>query len=368
MKVTTEPIALEPASPEEADAVRGALEEGYGIACDAVSRYAEKTTSAVYRCSVPGKEPVVVKRIGWTGDLGAIRRAADVGAWLRALGVALPKILKTLDGDTVAKDGDATYQALEHLPGEHFSCRIEEWASAGSALGKLHAAGAALLRDRPSLAEAISRDIPVQMPYEESRAMYLSGLRETFLEDHDCAFPKVCAAFRDALPNLEAAMDSVDSAFAGKTLPSGIVHNDFHTNNGLFLEDGSFSGFLDLDQIGVGLLVWDIGNTLFSFASNAVARGEESRVREFTEAFLEAYGKERPLESGERELIVAAGVRWDLLRIFRSLRRHRFEGDRFPGNIRKIEERLIPRVRKAPEMFGFLDGLTLPEAGFRGIK
>jgi Ser/Thr protein kinase RdoA (MazF antagonist) len=195
----------------------------------------------------------------------------------------------------------------------------------------------------------------VQLPYEESRGLYLSGLRETLLAAHDCSFPEVCAAFRDAVGLLDAAMERVDAAFAAAQPTVGIVHNDFHTNNGLYLADGSFSGFLDMDQVGVGPLVWDIGNTIFSFASNALGSAAPERLPELTAAFLAGYHRENPLAVEDYLLIVPAGLRWDLMRILRSLRRHRFENDRFPGNIKKIKDRLIERVSRFPEILGFID-------------
>jgi Ser/Thr protein kinase RdoA (MazF antagonist) len=150
-------------------------------------------------------------------------------------------------------------------------------------------------------------------------------------------------------------MERVDAAKASVHPTVGVVHNDFHVNNGLYLEDGSFSGFLDMDQAGVGPLVWDVGNSIFSFASNALGSVGPERLPELVAAFLSGYGRERRLSVEEYLLIVPAGLRWDLMRILRSLRRHRFENDRFPGNIRKIKDRLIERVRRFPEILGFVD-------------
>jgi Ser/Thr protein kinase RdoA (MazF antagonist) len=352
MFVRTEPIETAFVSPEEYERVRKILEDFYRFKVVDVKKFVEQTAaSRVYKCALEDARTVVVKNNFWDGrkNRNAVYGLSEI---LRKKGVALPEIFKTDDGKFEVRDksaGDQSWAVFAFAPGEHFMSRPEEFESAGRALGIFHRCGLEIDQDLAKMSDA------TLMPYEESRDYYKSGLREKLLAEHECSVPDVCAAFRSKVELFETTMQFVDSSgLDSPVLTRGFLHNDFHTNNCLFLPDGGFSAFLDIDQAGMGPIIWDIGNTVTSFVSNALGKNPQADIESLVRMFLMAYHRECPLAAAEHELILAAGLRWDLLRILRSLRRHRFESNCPEVLLVKIKNRLLPRIEALPKILVFI--------------
>ncbi|MBI1975626.1 MAG: phosphotransferase [Candidatus Vogelbacteria bacterium] len=370
MLTKTEPVSLGPIELHEAKNITAILSDQYGlfVRTGSITRFLEKTLSSrVYRAVLADGRAVVVKESFWYNDPGAksatagtaLQEAFEVSELLAKRGVPLPRVYPKARAleypQFVFKDEatDSYFSVLDFCSGEHFSGRMEEFGSSGAALGKFHREGRLLGHGRR---ETILEHIPFEKPYEESRTLWDNGLRETLLADHPCAFPEVCASFRENISLIERIMALVDTSEVNASdRVSGIVHNDFHVNNGLYRADGSFSCFLDIDQMSHAPLVWDIGNTLVSLVSNFITeRSESGDIELVVREFLVGYRGEFAISREELLLITAAGLRWDLLRILRSLRRHRFEDDRLSGLYGKLKIRLIPRFERIPEIFAFI--------------
>jgi Ser/Thr protein kinase RdoA (MazF antagonist) len=153
---------------------------------------------------------------------------------------------------------------------------------------------------------------------------------------------------------IDAAIDCVTEGFKEKLLQKGILHNDFNYANGLYDEKGNLTSFLDTEQLGVGPYTWDLGNTLASFYSKFKSKMTQKEFEERVRAFLQRYHQIHPLPHEEYELILASTERWDVMRVLRTLRRHHYEGNRFPELLPKITERLLPRLRELPSVFNFM--------------
>ncbi len=368
MFVKTEEIKLAVVSVEEAAMLAQILVEQYGLEMvpGSLGRFTEKTAaSKVYKCDARGTGPVVIKRSFWydassrdafAAAMGAYEKAYALSEALRERGVVLAKTFQNKKGSYVTQIGHEAVIVSVFADGSHFTSRDEEFAASGAALGVFHREGAAYLKENPEEAIAIAKDIPVEKPYEDSRPIYEKSLRAELAVDHgDCAAKDVCAAIREQIGEIDKAMDYVDaSAVTSAGLSFGVLHNDFHTNNALFLPDGRMSIFLDIDQIGVGPHIWDVGNTLFSYGSNFLKNHTAEEFESRVAKFLRAYRREFPLPMAEYKLILAAGMRWDLMRIWRSIRRHRYENNRLPELLPKIKDRLIPRLVGMPKVFEFL--------------
>ncbi len=365
MIVKTEPVETAPATEAEAARVGKVLAVffGFSVRPRGVERFLEKTvSSSVYKCALTDGQSVVVKASGWVKDRASLEKACASSEALRKRGAALPRIYHSSSGAFAVEADGECFQAVEFAAGEHFSSKPEEFAAAGAALARFHAAGRVILKEFPEESEAIARAIPVQMPYEESRKLYGEELRERLLAEHECAFPEICQSFRDNISLIDRTIGLIDgSGLNSPDLAFGILHNDFHANNGLFLPDGSFSAFLDIDQVGVGPLVFDIGNTISSFVSNAVGHGREREIEKLIGLFLSSYHAVLPLEYRNYQLVVAAALRWDMMRILRSLRRHRFDNNRMSGLLPKIKARLLPRIEALPRILSFINKDWLDE-------
>lgn len=367
MLTKTETVEAVAASVADKEWIVAMLREDYGLVVspESVFKFLEKTASShVYRAVVSDGRTVVIKRSFWYTDpkanYGAARvaleTAYEVSESLAARGVPLPRLFVARgrgDSRYVVRAGRDFVSVFQFCEGEHFSGQIAEFRSVGEALGIFHREGRVLGK---KIERRILADIPVEKPYEDSRALWDTGLRETLLAAHKCAFPAVCGAFRDNIALIEKTMELVDAS--GVNAPErvrGLVHNDFHVNNGLYRPDGSFSCFLDIDQVSVAPLVWDIGNTLVSLISNFVTReGSESDIEKVVREFFRGYRREHTIPHEELLLIVPAGLRWDLLRLLRSLCRHRFENDRLSGLYDKIATRIIPRFKRIPALLSFI--------------
>lgn len=357
MKVLTEPIVLALVPKEEGLKISGFLQSVFALSCSPqhIFRFQEKTSSAVYKCALDGGQTVVVKQSFFVNDSSALEKAYEVSEALRTRGVPLPEVFRSKGGGFVGRSGEVQLVVQAFIGGEHFCAKPEEFVASGAALGKLHAAGAQYLAEHPQERERIQKMIPVEKSYEESRDQYAGTLRTAFLAEHECTVPKVCEAFRVHVGALEVVMEQIDgSGVNASERLSGVLHNDFHTNNALFAENGTLTTFLDIDQVGIGPFVWDVGNTLASFFSNAVTQGTVEEFPRNAAAFLRAYHREHPLSLEEYRLLAVASQRWDMMRILRSLTRHHFENNRLPGLLPKIADRLIPRAIQLPSYWSFL--------------
>lgn len=359
MKVDTVTIGYAPIADEVRRSIIAVLSEKFGLVAvpESVVQFTEETaSSSVYRATLTDGVQVVVKTSIWVGPGPALEKVYEVSEVLRAAGVPMARTFRAHDGFFAGEAGGKQYIVQSFVSGDHFSARPEEFAAAGAALGSFHKAGAAYLAAHPEEDALIPQLIPVEKPYEESRALYSTGLRDTLLSAHTCSVPTVCAAFREQVAVIDRVIAEVDaSAVNAPERQRGLLHNDFHTNNALFAADGSLNCFLDLDQMGVGPYIWDVGNTLASFASNVYTRNHDTDFTPLAAAFLTAYHHTHPLSADEYHLTVMASQRWDVMRMLRSLRRHHFENDRLPGLLPKIADRLIPRLTRFPTMMSFLD-------------
>lgn len=286
----------------------------------------------------------------------ALERVYSVAARLAERGVPLQSARRTLQGGSVVKWNGLPAVLLEYREGLPFDGSDAQFASAGAALADFHRTGAGLLKDEKGLRERIIVEVPVEKPYEESRALYLrGGFRAKLLALHACAEQATCDAVRAAIPLLDKTIAFIDASFekAG-ILTESILHNDFSHANGLYRADGTFAAFLDVDQLGVGPCVFDIGNTLASFATEFLKKGTQKELEKRVNTFLTAYRAGFPLPEQEYVLVLAATEQWDVMRILRTLRRHHFENNRLPDLMPKITKRFLPRIASAPEWFGFL--------------
>ncbi len=359
MKVDTVAIGYAPVTDEVRTRIVTVLAERFQLPVlpESIVQFTEETaSSAVYRVTGQDGQSYVVKTSIWVGPGPALEKVYEVSEALRLAGVPMAQTVRTTDGRFAGESGGKQYIVQSFVSGDHFSARPEEFTAAGAALGHFHQAGATYLAAHPQEEALIPQLIPVEKPYEESRALYSTGLRDTLLSTHTCSVPTVCAAFREQVAVIDRVIAEIDaSSVNAADRQHGLLHNDFHTNNALFAADGSLNCFLDLDQMGVGPYIWDVGNTLASFASNVYTRNQDTDFTPLAAAFLTAYHQTHPLPAEEYRLTVMASQRWDVMRMLRSLRRHHFENDRLPGLLPKIADRLIPRLTRFPAMMSFLD-------------
>jgi Ser/Thr protein kinase RdoA (MazF antagonist) len=242
---------------------------------------------------------------------------------------------------------------------------VEECSAVGDVLGMFHACGESYLKAYPEEWDVLPAMIPFEKPYEESRVLYENGFREQLLRVHTCSVPKVCHAIRESIEEIDRLLCLVDTSEVAAHIRSrGLLHNDVHTRNVLFFNH-SAQALLDIDQMGIGPFVWDLGNTIASYTWDIAHRGMKEKLPEFIGSLLRAYHTIHPLSLEEYLLVVSASQRWDLQRILRSLRRHHYENDRLSDLLPKIIDRFLPRVQQLPTLLSFLNSEWLQREVFR---
>lgn len=304
----------------------------------------------------------VLKGSLWYGGfvknpVAALECVYEVAARLAKLAVPLQTARRALSGGFVSVFNGLPTVLLEYKEGLSFDGSEAHFAGAGAALAGFHKTGMELLKKDSGLSEKIHAKVPVEKPYEKSRELYLhGGFREKLLTPHECANRETCDAVHAAIPLLDKTIAFIDKSFAraGK-LSEGILHNDFSWANGLYNPDGSFVSFLDVDQLGIGPFILDIGNTLASFATEFLKKGTQKELEHLVNSFLLAYLRVFLLPAREYMLVLAATQRWDVMRVLRTMRRHHFENNRLPDLVPKVSKRFLPRIAAAPEWFKFLE-------------
>jgi homoserine kinase type II len=98
-----------------------------------------------------------------------------------------------------------------------------------------------------------------------------------------------------------AFQNHIAASAAYAALPRGPIHADLFRDNVMF-EDGALTGFFDFYFAGVDSWLFDIAVCLNDWCID-LPTGRHDAVR--AEAFLQAYGRVRPLASAERRLLPA---------------------------------------------------------------
>ncbi len=367
MQAKAKEIRLAKVSKDKEKELIDILEKNYNffVVSDTVERFSETTASSkVYRCQIKEGGQIVIKRSFWYNDedkkntqdsAEILEKVYSVSEELRKRGIKLPRIISNKNNKFITTTKSDQIMISEFINGKKFTLADREFFSIGSTLGQLHKTGLQYLKDYPKEYKAIEIGIPVEKPYEESRAMYYKGLREDLLADHQCSAPEVCKTVKQNIKIIDETIEYIDNSdINSKSLSRGILHNDLNRKNIFFNSEGEVISVLDIDQVGVGPLIWDVGNTLASFAWEFHKINSLDIFEQKVKLFLQAYHEASPLPAKEYELCLAANQRWDVMRILRSLRRHHYENDRLPGLLPKIKDRIIPRIIAASRIFFFL--------------
>lgn len=230
--------------------VNAVLEDEHGI------RY-------VARCCLRNRDPA---RIGFQLDLQE---------HLRAMGLPVPAVVATKNGDqTILVDGE-TWVTFEHIAGSGYESGSDpQLESAAGRLRDFHDAGRTFRG--PTVADDT---IPDLRRWWTHGGEELDKLREMFVGrgvDDELAFMSHWRAkLVGALP-----LSVVDE------LPTAWLHGDYHGEN-LAFRDGEVVGIFDFDVANHGWRLDDIARALYYFAgvSSGVRRLSQRRAETFVAGF-----------------------------------------------------------------------------------
>jgi homoserine kinase type II len=194
-------------------------------------------------------------------------------------GIPVPDPQANKDGDILLSVQGKPACVVNRLRGKsELAPSAEHCATVGAMLARMHLAGRDYSRQQPNL-RALSwwnETIPVVLPYlDPSQAQLIQS--ELAYQNHVAA----------------------SSAYAA--LPRGPVHADLFRDNVMF-EGSELTGFFDFYFAGVDTFLFDLAVCLNDWCID-LATGKASHERQ--SAFLQAYGRVRPLETAERSLLPA---------------------------------------------------------------
>jgi Ser/Thr protein kinase RdoA (MazF antagonist) len=207
------------------------------------------------------------------------------------------------DGRPYARDAaGAPWRTLTFIDGARAGARFDrpEEAAEGAALAAALVAGLADLD--PPLPEVIPGFHDVV-----ARLGHLEQARDADV----CARAAECAAVADAIGDHAGVATTVAGARTAGALPERTVHNDAKVENLLFdARTGAGVCLVDLDTVGPGTVLFDVGDLVRSGAVRAAEDGDPSGLtvdHEIVAAVHEGYAGAGFLAPGEVDLLPLAG-------------------------------------------------------------
>ncbi|MGB5901373.1 MAG: homoserine kinase [Xanthobacteraceae bacterium] len=191
---------------------------------------------------------------------------------LAAYGIVCPQPVKTRDGTTLGVLAGRPAAIIDFLEGVWpRKPNVTHCTAVGQALAKLHLAG---------------RDFPMT----RANALSVKGWRPLL----DQAASRADTVQHGLKAFLTAELDYLEARWPSD-LPRGIIHADLFPDNVLFVGE-DLSGLIDFYFACNDILAYDVAICLNAWCFEADHSFNVTKAR----AFLNAYGKERPLSEAEQ--------------------------------------------------------------------
>jgi homoserine kinase type II len=212
-------------------------------------------------------------------------------AHLAGHGIVCPQPVRMKSGETLSELAGRPAAIIDFLEGVWpRKPNVMHCAAIGQALAKLHLAG---------------RDFPMR----RANALSVAGWRRLFEQ----AAPRADSVQQGLAAFLAAELDHLEKSWP-TGLPDGVIHADLFPDNALFLGD-RLSGLIDFYFACNDILAYDVTICLNAWCFEADHSFNVTKAR----AFLNAYGRERPLSAAEQEalplLARGAAIRFLLTRL-----------------------------------------------------
>lgn len=234
------------------------------------------------------------------------RVTAHLAARAQAAGLPAVHLRGAADGATVARDADgAVWRTLSFLDGTRSHHRFDTPAQAAAAA----AAAARLVADLADLPPPPLAEVILGFHDVVGR---IGRLEQAMVADAGGRLDR-CRPEAEAVLAAAGLASDVARARADGRLPDRLVHNDAKADNILFDEgSGEVACLVDLDTVGPGTVLFDIGDLVRSGAPSGPEDGPpgELDVRaDVVEAILDGYAEAGAafLTPGELALFPRAG-------------------------------------------------------------
>jgi homoserine kinase type II len=195
---------------------------------------------------------------------------------LAAHGINCPQPLKNKSGEALSTLAGRPAAIINFLEGVWpRKPNAAHCAGVGQALAKMHLAG---------------RDFKMS----RANALSVSGWRPLFEQ----AAPRADEVQHGLGAFLGAELDYLEGNVWPKDLPSGVIHADLFPDNVFFLGD-RLSGIIDFTFACDDMLAYDVAICLNAWCFESDCSFNVTKAR----AFLNAYGRERPLSEAEQNAL-----------------------------------------------------------------
>lgn len=215
-------------------------------------------------------------------------------------------LVESLDGNTLIDHDGRTYELFSFINGHRFDNSNPAAAESGRVLAHFHD----ILRDFPE-EPSLKR-----MSFHQGTKVHgvLDEITDVLTESEE---KQSCEGIEGTIGYIQeqyqAAHKTVEAA-GFSTLPSGIVHGDWHPGNTLY-KDGEIIAVIDFDSLRVSPRITDIANGVLQFS---MKMGESEDVDSWPDSFrghtiqsiVQAYDQFTvlPLMASERSIIPALMV------------------------------------------------------------
>jgi Ser/Thr protein kinase RdoA (MazF antagonist) len=265
-----------------------------------VRDYPRGSRQAPKACFKAGDDEYLLKR--HTASDGVERRiqfAHEIQLFLASHAYPTAGPVLATDGRSIVVHQGYYYELFRFITSRRCDASIEEIATCGGAMGKMH---------------GILDQFPGEPP--TGRGTYHANSEvKTVLG----RLPRRLAMFPGAGPikaiqetcdllgvRYQAAADAVDATGALET-PGTMIHGDWHPGNVRFHENGSIAAVLDFDRLRVAPRTIDLANGMLQFVQAAEARLTGSQTlqalgRSRLQAMVMGYGRHAPWPLEEEEL------------------------------------------------------------------
>jgi len=292
------------------------------------------------------------RRAAGRDDQGQVVFAHAVQHMLSEHRFPVAGLVESLDGNTLIDHDGRTYELFRFICGHRFDNSTPAAAESGRVLAHFHD----ILREFPA------EPCPHRMSFHQGTKVLdvLGEITNVLAKSEGTQSSEGIADTLGYLQEQYQAAHKTVEAEGFSTLPSGIVHGDWHPGNTLY-KDGEIIAVIDFDSLRVSPRITDIANGVLQFS---MRMGESEDVDSWPDSFrghtiqsmVQAYDQFTvlPLTTSERSIIpalmVEAFIVESVIPIHRTGAFGRIRGTSFLRMVERKLKWLLPRTQRVIEV------------------
>jgi Ser/Thr protein kinase RdoA (MazF antagonist) len=322
-------------------------------AIERISDYRKGSRRAAKMLVGATKGKYLLKRRAYGNDVRIqVEFAHEVQKRLKEHRFPVAGLVETIDGHTFVEHENRVYELFRFINGNRFDKSNPAAAESGRILAHFHD----ILADFPFEPTAKKKSFHQEKSFFSVITETAEVLKKHETKEQLVGIDNTVKFLRE---QYEKAFDKVESV-GYSTLPTGIVHGDWHPGNTLY-KDGEIIAVIDFDSLRYCPRITDIANGALQFS---MRMGDAEDVENWPDTFrghtiqslVQAYDQftTRPLMASERaivpSLMIEAMVVESIIPIHKSGSFGRVRGSVFLRMIERKLNWLLPRVDRVIEV------------------